>query len=114
MEVLKQPIIAFDRTHTIYIVFQPRGFYDVLRVLIADVRSFQALAAILDWLTHLAKILCWYHPIPGKMTLDYLKLLCYEFQKYKVMTMAVVGGQPKKQNNKTHQTHFSNLWLLLA
>ena len=39
---------AFDRTHTIYVVFQSRGFYDVPRVLIADARSFQGFAAVLD------------------------------------------------------------------
>ena len=39
-------LIAFDRTHTIYVVFQSRGFYDVPRVLIAGARSFQAFAAI--------------------------------------------------------------------
>ena len=49
---------AFDKTHTFYVVFQSPGFYDVQRVLIlfADARPFQALAAILDWLTHLASI----------------------------------------------------------
>ena len=31
-----------------------------MRVLIADARLFQALAAILYWLTHLASISCWY------------------------------------------------------
>ena len=41
---------AFNRTHTIYVVFQFRGFYDVPRVLIMDATSFQALAAILDTL----------------------------------------------------------------
>ena len=41
-------LFAFDRTHTIFVVFQSRGFYDVPWVLIADARSFQALAAILD------------------------------------------------------------------
>ena len=35
------------------------------------------------------------------MNLHYLKLLYCEFQKYKVMTMCVVGGQPKKKQNKT-------------
>ena len=34
--------------------------------------------------------------MPDKMNLDYLKLLCDEFQKYEVMTMSVIGGQPKK------------------
>ena len=40
--------IVFDRMHTIYTVFQSCRFYDVLRVLFVDARSFQALAAILD------------------------------------------------------------------
>ena len=34
------------------------------------------------------------------MNLDYLKLLYCEFQKYKVMTMSVIGGQPKKKKQK--------------
>ena len=51
-------VFAFDRTHTMYVVFQSRGFYDVPRVLVADARSFQALATILDWLTHLPSISC--------------------------------------------------------
>ena len=34
--------------------------------------------------------------MPEKMNLDYLKLLYCEFQKCKVMTMSVIGGQPKK------------------
>ena len=38
------------------VVFQSTGVYDVQRVLIADARLFLALAAILDWLTHLASI----------------------------------------------------------
>ena len=37
-------VIAFDRTHTIYVVFQFRGFYDVPRVFIADARPFQVFA----------------------------------------------------------------------
>ena len=45
--------IAFDRTHTTHV-----GFYDVPWVMIADARSFQAFAAIFDWLTHLASISC--------------------------------------------------------
>ena len=40
--------IAFDRTHTLYVVFRSQGFYDVPRVLIADAGSFQALPVILD------------------------------------------------------------------
>ena len=41
-------LIVFDGTHTIAVVFQSRGFYDVPRVLIAHARLFQAFAAILD------------------------------------------------------------------
>ena len=43
------------------------------------------------------------------INLDHLKLLYCEFQKYEVMTMSVVGGQPKntqipviKQPNKSN------------
>ena len=36
--------------------------------------------------------------MPGKMNLD-LKLLYCEFQKYEVMTMVVVGGQPQEKKN---------------
>lgn len=40
--------------------FRSRRFYDIPRVLIADTRSFQASAAILDYLTYLALIACLY------------------------------------------------------
>ena len=53
-------IVVFDRTHTIYVFCQSRGFYYVPWVLISDARSFQALVAMLDWQTHLASMLCWY------------------------------------------------------
>ena len=55
------------------------------------------------------------------MNLDYLKLLYCEFQMEQVMTMYLVGGQPKKKKKtrknqlwptKTHRAPFSNLWLL--
>ena len=57
--------------------------------------------------------------MPDKMNLDYLKLLYCEFQKYDVMTLSVVGGQPKNMQipvikQQTYQMHFSNLWLLLV
>ena len=35
------------------------------------------------------------------MNLDYIKLLYCEFQKYELMTIFVVGGQPKKK--KKHE-----------
>jgi len=82
-------------THTIYVVFQSCGF--VPRVLVADARSFHALATIMDWLTHLASISCWYR-LDTRQDEFRLKLLYCEFQKYKVMTMSVIGGQPKKKN----------------
>ena len=41
--------------------------------------------------------------MPGKMNLGYLKLLYCEFQKYEVMTMSVVGGQPKKHANPSYK-----------
>jgi len=84
-------IITFERTHTIYVVFHSRGFFDVPRVLIADARSFQALAAILDYVTHLDSMSCW-HRSDARQN----GLLHCEFQKNEVMTMSVVGGQPKK------------------
>ena len=37
--------------------------------------------------------------MPDRMNLDYLKLLNSEFQKYEVMIMSVVGGQPKKKKH---------------
>ena len=40
-------IVAFDRSHTIY-VFKSRGFNDVPLVLIADSRSFLALGSIFN------------------------------------------------------------------
>jgi len=37
-----------------------------------------------------------------KINLDYFKLLYFEFQTYKVMTMSVVRGQPKKHRNTSY------------
>ena len=68
-----------------------RRFFDVPRVLIVDARSFEALAAILDYMTHLASMSCWYR--------SNLRLLYCKFQKYEDMTMSVVGGQPIKHAN---------------
>ena len=41
--------------------------------------------------------------MPDKMNLDDHKLLYYEFKKYEIMTMSVVGGQPKKHANPSHK-----------
>ena len=62
------------------------SFHDVPRVLIADAMSSQALAAILDYVTHLASMSWSINSMPDKMNLDYLKLLNCEFQKYEVRT----------------------------
>ena len=92
-------IIAFDRTHTIYVVFQSRGIYDVPRVLIANARSFQALATILDRLTHLVSISCWYRSNARQHECR-LKLHHCEFQNYEVITMSVVGDETKKHKSQ--------------
>ena len=98
-------VIAFDRAQTIYVVFQSCRFYYVLHVLIEDARSFQALAAKLDWLTHLASISCWYQ-CDARQDEFRLKLLYCEFQKYEVATMSVIGGRPKKKKhaNSSYKT----------
>ena len=88
-------LIAFDRTHTIYVFFHSCAFYEDPRVLIADARSFQAFDAILDHVTHSASISCWYR---SNARQDEFRLNC-EFQKYKVITMSEVGGPPKKHYN---------------
>ena len=38
---MEKGITAFDRTHTIYVVFHSLGFYALPRVLITDARSFR-------------------------------------------------------------------------
>ena len=55
--------IAFDRRDIIYVVLNhSHGFYNVLWELIMDasLRSFQGLTAILDYVTHVASMSCWY------------------------------------------------------
>jgi len=42
-------------------------------------------------------------PMPDKINLDYLKLVYGDFQKYKVMTMSVVGAQPKRHANPSYK-----------
>ena len=37
------------------------------------------------------------------MNLDYFKLLYCELQKYEVMTMFVVGGEPKRHANTSYK-----------
>ena len=51
----------------------------------------------MDWLTHLARSHAGIDPMPEKTNLHCLKLLYCEFKKYEVMTMSIVGSQPKKK-----------------
>ena len=44
------------------------------------------------------------------MNLDYIKLLYCEFQKYELMTIVVVGGQPKKKNTEIPVIKQQNAW----
>ena len=48
------------------VAFHSCRFYDVARVLIADSRAFQALAAILDYVTYLVSMSCWYRSDAGQ------------------------------------------------
>ena len=50
------PLIAFDRTHTIYVVYQSGGFNDVL--MHGHFRLWPP--SWTDWVTHLASISFWY------------------------------------------------------
>ena len=86
-------------------------FYDVLWELIMDASSFQGLTAILDYVTHLASMSCWYSSYSRR---DEFKLLKCEFQKYKVMTMSVVGGQPKQHVNTSYKAtkHIKHTFLI--
>ena len=112
-------VIAFDRTDTIYVVFQSRGFYNVPLVLIADARSFSP-PFWTDWHTwprpH-ASI----DPILDKNNLD------SSFQARAAFLWIskvrghdhICGRWSAKKNTQipviklqTHRTHFSSLWLL--
>ena len=52
--------------------------------------------------------------MPDKMNLHYLKLFHCEFQNYEVMTMSVVGGQPKKHTNPSYKAakHIERTFLI--
>ena len=52
--------------------------------------------------------------MPDKMNLDDLNLLYCEFQKYEVMTMSVVGSQPKKYANTIYKAtkHIEHTFLI--
>lgn len=64
-------IFAFKRTHTIYVVFHSRGFYDVPRVFM------WMLGHSMLWPP--SWIMC-IDPMPDKMNLYYLKLLVVNFK----------------------------------
>ena len=75
--------------------------FSVPRVLIAHARSLQTFTAVLDWLTHLVAISCWYRSDARQD--ESQKMLYCKFQKYEVMTMSVVEGQPKSHENATNK-----------
>ena len=54
-----------------------------------------------DW--HLASMLCWYRSDARQDDSDHLKLFYCKFQKCEVMTMSVVGDQPKKYINTSYK-----------
>lgn len=54
---------TFDRTDAIYVVFHSCGLYDIPWISIADVSLFQALAAILEYVTHLPRCQASIYPI---------------------------------------------------
>ena len=94
-------------------------FMPIPRVLIADARSFQALAAILDYVTQLASISCWYRSDPRQdefrlsqaALLWISKVRCYD---HVCRRSAKKTCKYQLSSNKTHGTHFSNLWLLVV
>ena len=84
-------MVAFDRTHTIYVVFHSRRFHDVLWVLNADARSFEVLVAILVYVPHLVSM--------SRYRSDARQAAFLLILAVQVMTMSGVGGQPKNHAN---------------
>ena len=72
-------LVAFDRTHIIHVFC-----FSVPRVVIADARSLQALAAILHWPTHLAAMPCWYRSDARQDEFRPSQAAFCEFEKYEV------------------------------
>ena len=95
--------LAFDRTHTTYVVFKSRGSYDVSWVLIAVAGHFRlSPPSWTDWQTW-PRSHAGVKPMQDRMNLGYLKLLYREFQKYEVMALSVVSGQPKRHANPSYK-----------
>ena len=110
---VQRDILSFDRTHNICVVFQCRGFIDVNRVLIEDARLFQLWPPSFTHLHFWPRPHAVIDPMPEKMNLDDLKLLYRACQKYEVMTMCAVGGQPKNRANLSHKaTEHTNAQLV--
>ena len=74
---------------------------------------FQALAAILDYMTHLTSISFWYRSDARQDEFN-CKLLYCEFQWCEVMTMSVVGSQPNKHTNTSYKAtkHIERTFLI--
>ena len=86
-----------------YFRFSFPRVYDVPRVLIVDARSFQALAAILDYVTHLASMSsCFIVKISKVRGYDHVCSRWSAKKKKKTRKYQLYS-------NKTRRTHFSNL-----
>ena len=97
--------------------FQSREFYDAQQLLISDARSLQPfyrlwLPSWIEW-HNIASLSCRYRSDARQADFLYCEL---HDQKFEVLTVAEF--QPRKtrksrlQSNETHETRFSNLWLL--
>ena len=91
---------------SLYVVFNSRRFYNVPRELIEDARSCQVRSGygchlgLTDTLSR------------SHANIDLISDNCCEFHKYEVMTMSVVGAQPKTHTNLSYISngpHF--LWV---
>ena len=71
--------------------------------LTADARSLQALAAISDYVTHLAPMSCWYRSDAKQDEFRLFQELYCEFQKYEVTNMSVVCGEPKRHADTSYK-----------
>ena len=107
-----------DRINTYYLCcFHSSWFCNVFRVLIVNARSFQALAAILDYMTHLVLMSCWYQSDArqDKFTLFQASLLWIsKVQGYGHVCSTWSAKKNHKYQlwcNKAHWMPFSNLWV---
>ena len=109
--ILKHNLLfACDRTRTNYVVFHSRGFYNVPRMLIAGPGHFRLWPP--SWTD-------WHTWLPSHAGIDQAALLWIsKVRSYDhVYSRWSAKKKPRNsqlENNKTHRTDFSNLWLLLV